>query len=235
MLLSQLGVSFSVMVSDAEENNSDDDSGKVCLENAELKARDIAARIRSGRPVTLCPEGQQEGVSDSETSQEMQQVSSRESVLVIGADTVVSDGRHVLGKPKDEEDARRMLRLLSGKMHQVLTGVCAIFIPGEEENPDGGAGQPAGEKPSGGAGSMPGMREISFVDVTTVSVAQMTDGDIDEYIKSREPFDKAGGYGIQGIFARYVTGIIGDYNNVVGLPAGRVWRECIAPFLKKNH
>jgi septum formation protein len=175
-LLSQLGVSFSVMVSDKEGNEESTDPSGLCLLHARQKAYDIVSALQ---PVS-------------------------EPTLVIGADTVVSAGGEILGKPKDDEDARRMLRKLSGNTHQVLTGVCAVSLP------DG--------------------KETAFADTTDVSVTEMTESQMEEYIKSREPFDKAGGYGIQGEFAKYVTGIRGDYSNVVGLPAGRVWRECIEPF-----
>jgi len=108
-----------------------------------------------------------------------------------------------------------MLHLLSGRTHQVLTGVCAVLLgPESRAFPD--------------SQKLPGRGEISFADTTDVTVAPMSDREIEEYIKSREPFDKAGGYGIQGEFAKYIVGIRGDYSNVVGLPAGRVWRECLA-------
>ncbi len=103
----------------------------------------------------------------------------------------------ILGKPADEEDARRMLRLLSGQTHQVLTGISVI------RSTDG--------------------RAASHVETTRVTFARLSESEIEEYLASREPFDKAGGYGIQGIGGRYVTRIEGCYFNVMGLPLSRLW------------
>jgi septum formation protein len=114
---------------------------------------------------------------------------------VLGADTVVID-EHLLEKPSDPEDAIRMLRLLSGRTHQVITGVCLVM--------------------SG--------YERSEADTTQVTFAQLSDRDIAEYVRSGEPMDKAGAYGIQGLASRWVTRIEGCYFNVVGLPVPRVYR-----------
>lgn len=122
--------------------------------------------------------------------------------VVIGADTVVAAEGRILGKPKDQEDAVRMLELLQGKEHEVLTGVTLIL------------------KESG--------REICFAEETKVRVYPMTEGQIRAYVESGEPMDKAGAYGIQGRFAAYVSGIEGDYNTVVGLPVGRLYQEALA-------
>lgn len=119
---------------------------------------------------------------------------------VVAADTVVAIDGSVLGKPVDEDDARRMLRLLSGRTHQVMTGVCIGR---------GGTAEPV----------------AAFVDVTDVSFYELTDAEIDEYVESGEPMDKAGAYGIQGIGGRLlVRRIDGDFYNVVGLPVARVVR-----------
>lgn len=117
--------------------------------------------------------------------------------IVIGADTIVYQDGIVLGKPKDEAHAFRMLKLLSGKTHSVYTGVTL----------------------------MEGTRQHSFYEHTKVWVYEMTDEEIRRYIWTKEPMDKAGAYGIQGAFAVYIKGIEGDYNNVVGLPIGRVYQE----------
>ena len=111
---------------------------------------------------------------------------------VVGADTVVVVDGEILGKPRDEEDARRMLRLLQGRWHQVLTGV-AVF--------NGDSGQP----------------RVAH-EVTEVRFAEMKEDEIDWYVDSGEPMDKAGAYAIQGLGARFIKGIKGDYSNVVGLP-----------------
>ena len=123
-------------------------------------------------------------------------------ILVIGADTVVAYENQILGKPKDEEDARRMLSMLSGKTHSVYTGVTFVFID-----------------KAGRTG------EHCFYEKTDVSMYTLTEEEIDRYISSGDPMDKAGSYGIQGKFGIYVKGICGDYNNVVGLPVGRLVYE----------
>jgi len=121
--------------------------------------------------------------------------------LVIGADTlVVMDGR-ILGKPTDEIDAFRMLKELSGHTHQVYTGVTLL---GETDE---------------------GRVEKVFVEKTDVTMYPMTDEEIQAYIGTGEPMDKAGAYGIQGRAAVFVKEIKGDYNNVVGLPIARLYQE----------
>jgi septum formation protein len=117
--------------------------------------------------------------------------------IVIAADTVVLAGQEILPKPKDAEDARRMLRLLSAATHEVLTGLLVIRAY------DG----------------------ISFTHVerTRVEFTRLSETDIDFYIQTQEPFDKAGAYGIQGIGGRFVRRIDGCYFNVMGLPLSRLW------------
>ena len=117
--------------------------------------------------------------------------------LVIGADTVVILDGEVLGKPVDADDAFRMLRMLSGRVHTVITGCCLI---------------------SGG-------RERTFSQSTRVEFYPLTDREIADYIATGEPFDKAGSYGIQGKGMLLVKGIEGDYFNVMGLPVGGLKRE----------
>ena len=114
--------------------------------------------------------------------------------IVIGCDTGVFIGDIMLGKPKDEEQAREMLKLLSGKTHRVITGV-SIFYKGQN---------------------------ISFSEVTEVEFYSLTDADIKEYVATGEPMDKAGAYGIQGKGALLVKQIKGDFYNVVGLPVGEL-------------
>lgn len=113
---------------------------------------------------------------------------------VIAADTAVVVDEDVFGKPTDAADAARMLRRLSGRAHAVLTGVTVA---------------------SGG-------RALSFVDLTTVWFAALSEDDIAWYVASGEPMDKAGGYGVQGLASRFVVRIDGTYANVVGLPVARV-------------
>lgn len=120
-----------------------------------------------------------------------------EKAFVIGADTVVVSGRHILGKPNNVADARRMLRLLSGRVHEVVTGVSVVNITGRREGLD--------------------------VEKTEVRFLHLSERDIKMYLATGEPFDKAGAYGIQGIGGKFVCGIEGCYFNVMGLPLSRVW------------
>ncbi len=122
------------------------------------------------------------------------------NVLVIGADTVVALEGEILGKPRSSGEAARMLRSLSGKTHAVYTGVTLLY-----------------------RGS--GIQRKTFHERTDVIFCPLTEEEIDFYVSSGDCMDKAGAYGIQGIFARYVEGIKGDYNNVVGLPVGRLYQE----------
>jgi septum formation protein len=116
--------------------------------------------------------------------------------VVLGADTVVVVDEHLLEKPRDEQDAARMLRLLSGRTHQVITGVC-VLAPGHEQ---------------------------TEAEVTEVRFSPLSNEEIDAYIATHEPMDKAGAYAIQGIASRWVERIDGCYFNVVGLPVPRVYR-----------
>jgi septum formation protein len=109
---------------------------------------------------------------------------------VLGADTVVVVDDLVLGKPEDQQDATRMLRLLSGRKHHVITGVCLVRSGFEDVRSE----------------------------TTAVHFLALTDADIREYIASGEPMDKAGAYAIQGMASRWISRIEGDYSNVVGLP-----------------
>ena len=120
--------------------------------------------------------------------------------ICIGADTTVALGMHVLGKPADFEDARWMLRELSGHTHEVLTGLSLV--------------------------SLPHRREISHVETTKVTFAELSEAEIERYLASGEPFDKAGAYGIQGYGATIVTRVDGDYFAVMGLALNRLVRLC---------
>lgn len=115
---------------------------------------------------------------------------------VLGADTVVVVDEHLLEKPVDVRDAGRMLRLMSGRSHQVITGVCVV-APGFES---------------------------TEAEITQVTFSELSDQEIAEYVRSGEPMDKAGAYGIQGRASRWVTRVEGCYFNVVGLPVARVYR-----------
>jgi septum formation protein len=117
--------------------------------------------------------------------------------LILGADTVVVMDADILGKPISPDDARSMLRRLSGRIHEVHTGLALLRLPGTLQ------------------------RVVE--EITRVHFASLTEQEIEDYIATGEPFDKAGAYAIQGIGGRYVTRIEGCYFNVMGLPLARLW------------
>ena len=119
-----------------------------------------------------------------------------ENIAVLGSDTIVVQDENVLGKPKDETEAFEMLKRLSGKKHNVYTGVCVVTSKGAQ----------------------------SFFDCTTVEFFELTDEQIKAYINTGEPMDKAGSYGIQGKGSLLIKGIIGDYFSVMGLPIAKTAR-----------
>jgi septum formation protein len=117
---------------------------------------------------------------------------------VLGADTIVVVDGAILGKPRDAADAARVLRLLSGRTHEVITGVCLMEAGGSE---------------------------VSVASETTrVRMNELSDAEIEAYVASGEPMDKAGAYAIQGMASRWIPRIEGDYSNVVGLPVALVYR-----------
>lgn len=118
-------------------------------------------------------------------------------ILVIGADTIVSVDNKILGKPKTKQEAYEMLKTLSGRTHEVYTGVCFVINKGIH----------------------------TFNECTKVTFYEMTDDEIWSYVNTNDPMDKAGAYGIQGKCAIYIKEISGDYNNVVGLPISRLYQE----------
>ena len=122
--------------------------------------------------------------------------------VVIGADTIVVLDGQILGKPRNEEHAFEMLQNLQGRSHEVYTGVA--FLSYNKE----------------------GKKEvISHAVETKVHEHEMSEKEIREYVATKDPMDKAGGYGIQGVFAAYIDGIEGDYYNVVGLPVSYVYQQ----------
>lgn len=172
-LLKQIGVTFEVMPAKGEEVITKEQPEQAVMELSRQKAEEIAA-----------------GIQD-------------EQVLVLGADTVVAYDGKILGKPKDETDARAMLSMLNGRTHSVFTGVTVIVIRN-------------------------GKSEIhSFYEETKVTMYPMTDAQILYYIQTGEPMDKAGAYGIQGKGAVFIEKINGDYNNVVGLPVAKIFYKML--------
>lgn len=168
-ILKGLGVPFEVFVTDADERTEEKDPEKL--------AEELAARKGRAALEMLDELGKKLG-----------------DKVLIASDTVVEVDGEILGKPTDAEDAKRMLQLLSGRRHRVVSGIYLC---------------------------MDGVEAISHA-VTEVEFAPMSDGDIDYYIKTGEPYGKAGAYAIQGIASVWIRGIVGDYFNVVGLPVNRM-------------
>jgi len=126
---------------------------------------------------------------------------------VLGADTIVVVDDAILGKPRDADDAARMLRLLSGRTHAVITGVCVVGPGARDVQP-----------------LRVGNRELKTAsEITLVTMCGISDDEIRDYIATGEPMDKAGAYAIQGMASRWIPRIEGDYSNVVGLPVALVY------------
>jgi septum formation protein len=137
----------------------------------------------------------------------------RSQDLVLGADTIVVTNEMILGKPRDAEDAARMLRLLSGRVHQVITGVCLV-----------GPGVRPAVQVETKATEIAEPDAVTASETTLVSMSEISEEEMQAYIATREPMDKAGAYAIQGMASRWIPRIEGDYSNVVGLPLAMVCR-----------
>lgn len=199
-LLEQIGLHFGIYVSETEERVTTDIPYLVVEKLSAQKAQAAAERLQAEGSLveSLCErvgcgehfrEGEGTGIKGADIGME--------SVVVIGADTIVACDGQILGKPRDKEEAVFMLKKLRGRSHQVYTGVTLLC----------------------------GRLAKTFHEVTKVEFYPMTDEEIMEYVETSDPLDKAGAYGIQGFCARYIKGISGDYNNVVGLPVGRLYQE----------
>jgi septum formation protein len=140
--------------------------------------------------------------------------------FVLGADTIVVVDETILGKPVDAEDAARMLRLLSGRVHRVITGVCVVQTVASRGSLKDSAPSPTSFKVLRTEN-----RELRTASETTlVTMSELSDDAIRDYVASGEPMDKAGAYAIQGCASRWIPRIEGDYSNVVGLPVALVYR-----------
>lgn len=138
----------------------------------------------------------------------------RPTDFVLGADTIVVVDGKILGKPADAADAGRMLRLLSGRPHEVTTGVCLM---GPRAGSTSVTTDAANSKPETSLGD-------TRSETTLVTMTGLTEEEIHSYVGTGEPMDKAGAYAIQGIASRWIPRIEGDYSNVVGLPIALVYR-----------
>ena len=148
------------------------------------------------------PEGIVKELSKRKAESVYNNLSVKAGTVVIGADTLVCCKGEILGKPKDERDAARMISLIADGTHTVTTGVTII----KTDN-------------SGLHGNT-----VTFAETSKVTVYPISDREIEEYISTGEPMDKAGAYAIQGIFSKFIRSIEGDYTNIVGLPLGRLYR-----------
>lgn len=191
-LLEQAGLEFEVIVSDVEEIVTKTNPDEVVLELSEQKCAAVANDFMQNVPSNLG------NLIDLETG----------GILVIGADTVVSLDNKILGKPEDAKDALKMLMNLSGRVHEVYTGVTCKVL-----------------KYNSFTEGMLEMDSFSFFVETKVNMYPFDEYEALDYIATGEPMDKAGAYGIQGIGERLVESINGDYNNVVGLPLSRLMKE----------
>lgn len=195
-LLTQIGLDFQVVVSNIEEKITAHKPREIVEELSRQKAEGCLCQLKS-----ICGE------------QEIPEI------LIIGADTIVALDGQILGKPQDKEDAVSMITSLQGRTHQVYTGVTALLVKGNI------------------------IQQRTFHEATEVEFFPMTAEEIRTYVDALNPGnkegtskwdpnsapfeceDKAGAYGIQGFCARYIRSIEGDYNNVVGLPVGRLYQE----------
>jgi septum formation protein len=172
-LLENIGIKPLIIVSDADENIDESNPEELVKKLSHIKAQAVYDKIKADNTIGL-----------------------NEDDYILGADTIVYANGNVLGKPKDKDDARTMIKTLSGSVHSVYTGFTLIDSEGNT---------------------------VSKAVETKVYVYNMSDGEIEDYISTDEPYDKAGAYGIQGLFGKYVEKIEGDYNNVVGLPVSAIY------------
>lgn len=181
---------------------------ELILASASPRRKELLEKI--GLPFTVQPAMGEERITQKSPAAVVMELSRQkaeeiaaaqtEDCIIIGADTVVARGEKIMGKPKDAADAKQMLRSIADDCHQVYTGVTLIRT-----------------------GAHP--QSVTFQEKTDVCLYPISDAELDAYIASGDPMDKAGAYGIQGDFAIYVKCIAGDYYNVVGLPIGRVYQE----------
>lgn len=196
--MSGLGLDYTVLVSGVDEHVTEKEPARVVEELSAQKAQDVLHRLLSA----VSPQRKNKGAdAEGYFRQESQLWDGKEELLVIGADTIVAVEGQILGKPTSMKDAAEMLGWLSGRQHQVYTGV-TLYHHSQGES-----------------------HRHSFHECTQVYFYPMTEEEISWYISTGEPMDKAGAYGIQGLGSRFVKAIEGDYSNVVGLPVARLYQE----------
>ena len=178
-IMETMGIPYQVMASNVKEEVKETVPEQMVQALARLKTETIKEQVR-------------------------QQIGTEKDVIIIGADTMVFYDEHALGKPKDKEDAARMLRMLSDKTHEVCTGV-SIIIMRRDDNEE----------------------SFSFAVSTKVVVNPLTEEQIQGYIATGEPMDKAGAYAIQGMFGIFIKEIEGDYYNIVGFPIAEIYASML--------
>ncbi|MDF2541769.1 MAG: hypothetical protein K0S47_1487 [Herbinix sp.] len=183
-IMETMGITFDVMGSNLPEIVTETEPAKIVESLAEMKTRHIGQRLK-----------------EMNASLSEQQ----EDIIVIGADTMVFAKGQVLGKPKDKEDAIRMIQMLSDSSHDVFTGVAVLVRKEGKED-----------------------QILRFSVDTKVVVFPLTIEQIIHYVGTGEPMDKAGAYAIQGQFGIYIKEIVGDYYNIVGLPISRIYQELLS-------
>lgn len=177
-LMEQAGISFEIAQAQGEEISTKETPGDIVEELSQKKAAEVAERYLKKYK--------------------------NDTVVIIGADTIVAYGGEIMGKPKNTADAAAMLTRLQGATHQVYTGVTLVIMEkGLEKRKQ---------------------EVITFHEKTDVQMYPMTQEQIAAYVATGEPMDKAGAYAIQGKCAVYIKGINGEYNNVVGLPVARLFQ-----------
>lgn len=183
-LLEQLGLEFEIAVASGEEVIKGTQPADIVRELSRQKADEAAERFSDAYKNDTC--------------------------VIIGADTIVAFENEIMGKPRDVEDAVRMLTKLAGNVHQVYTGVTLVIL-------ENGA-----------------RRYVTFYEKTDVSMYPMTQEQLRAYVATGEPMDKAGAYAIKGKCAAFIKSINGEYNNVVGLPVARLVQELLALGFGRN-
>ncbi|WP_455714446.1 Maf family protein [Anaerosporobacter sp.] len=184
----------------------------IILASGSPRRKEILEQV--GIPFTVQPSNKDEIITESEpvnivkdlASMKANDIAENAKVndVIIGCDTIVAYNNQIMGKPKNEEDAKRMLLLLQDDVHEVFTGVSVIIKMVADD------------------GSICD-KEINFAVGTKVYVNPMSEAQIEAYVATKEPMDKAGAYAVQGKFAAHIKKLDGDYYNVVGLPISRLY------------
>ena len=175
---------------------------KILLASGSPRRKELLVRMGIEFDIMPCSldETYDEGISPVEVVEYLSKLKADyvngmvEDYVVIGSDTIVSIDEHILGKPKDRDDAYNMIKILSDNWHEVITGICIYD----------------------------GEKYLLEHEITKVHFTKMSEKEIQNYISLDEPYDKAGGYGVQGIAGMYIDSIEGDYYNIMGFPMARV-------------